>query len=322
VSESPPTFSVVLPAYNTASTIRDAVESVLGQTCQEFELVVVDDGSTDGTADVLNTFDDHRLRVIRQENRGAAAARNVGIAASSGRLVSFLDSDDLWMPSYLEAMRRLFADEPEVVLGYTDAWVIDPEHRRVGTATAMHWQRPPIPPPASSERLLLELLERNFIYAAATIRRDSLERLGPLDERLGAAVDYELWLRVVAHGYRIARPAGLHAIYRKGRVGSISSNRVRVWQNLSEVYRIVAEEYEISPVARAKARARLASARREVAALEGTAGLLGGMWRTRARPTIVAGRNALFRRNRWHAVPPRELAEAFPSLVGAQLPRR
>jgi hypothetical protein len=218
-------------------------------------------------------------------------------------------------------MRRLFETEPELALGYTDAWVIDPEHGRVGAATAMQWQRPPVPPPASPERLLLELLDRNFIYAATTIRREVLDAVGPLDERLGAAVDYEMWLRVVARGYRVGRLDGLHAIYRKGRPGSISSNRTRVWGNLTDVYRIALEEYDLPPKAQAKARARLTTAERELAAREGHGATLGKAWRIHARPALVAARNGLFRRDRWLAVPPRELAEAFPSLVSPPLPR-
>jgi glycosyltransferase involved in cell wall biosynthesis len=319
---SAPTFSIVMPAFNTEDTVADAIESVLAQSDQDFELVVVDDGSTDGTATVLAGIADPRVRVLTQENHGAAAARNAAIRASTGRLVAFIDSDDLWMPTYLAAMRARFDASPEVALAYTDAWVIDPVSGRVGTATAMQWQRPPIPPPANPDRLLFELLERNFIYAAATIRRDVLDEVGLLDERLRAAVDYELWLRVVARRNPVARLDGLHAIYRKGRAGSISANRARVWQSLAEVYRIVAEEYDVDPGARAKARSRLAAARRELEALEGRGGLVGGTWRRQVRPALIEARNALFRRGGWRDVPPRELVDAFPTLVAVRVGRR
>jgi glycosyltransferase involved in cell wall biosynthesis len=322
VSAARPTFSVVMPAFNTEDTVGDAVESVLSQADQDFELVVVDDGSTDGTAAVLAGIEDARVRVLTQENRGAAAARNTAIRASTGRLVSFIDSDDLWMPTYLAAMRERFDASPDVALAYTDSWFIDPVSGRVGTATAMQWQRPPVPPPANPDRLLLELLERNFIYAAATIRRDVLDDVGLLDERLRAAVDYELWLRVVARRYPVARLDGLHAIYRKGRVGSISANRARVWQSLADVYRTVAEEYDVDAGARAKARSRLAAARRELDALEGRGGIAGRSWRRLLRPALIQARNALFRRGGWRDVPPREVVDAFPTLVAVRVGRR
>jgi glycosyltransferase involved in cell wall biosynthesis len=313
-----PTFSVVMPAYDAESTIRHAVDSVFAQTEQDFEIVVVDDGSSDATVERLAAIDDPRLRVLQQENRGAAAARNTAISAARAPFVSFLDSDDLWMPTYLEAMRRGFADDLDIAFVYTDAWVLDPDRGRVSTVTAMHWQRPPVHPPPTPEDLLLELLDRNFIYAATTVRRAVLDELGPFDERLGAAVDYEMWLRIAASGYRAGKAVGLQGVYRKGRPGSISSNRRRVWQSLAEVYRIVAEEYDVSQAVRSKATSRRDAARREVEALSGGGAGLDGAWRTRFRPALVGLKTRVLRRERWYDVPPGEVADAFPWLVSLQ----
>jgi glycosyltransferase involved in cell wall biosynthesis len=309
-------FSIVMPAYNAATTVRGAISSALAQDLADFELIVVDDGSTDETADAVSSFDDERIRLVRQENRGAAAARNAGIAVSTAPMVAFLDSDDFWMPTYLGAMQRHFGEAVETGLCYTDAWVVDPECRRVNSATAMQWQQPPDPLPDDPERLLIELLDRNFIYTAVTVRRDVLERLGPFDERLRAAIDYEMWLRAAARGYRFARLSGLHAVYRRGRPGSISSDRAHVWRSLGEVYRIACEELELPPGVLPKARERLAAVRREAAASEGEGGL-DGLWRSRLRPAIVAGRNVALRRDRWRSTPPRELLDVLPQLAGA-----
>src|SRR5688572_23500515 len=97
------TVSVVIPAYNRAARIADSIKSVLAQTFQDFEIIVVDDGSTDGTAEAASTFGDPRIRVVRHSlNRGGSAARNSGIQSAAAPYVAFLDSDDEWYPIKLE----------------------------------------------------------------------------------------------------------------------------------------------------------------------------------------------------------------------------
>ena len=96
-----PFVSVIIPTFNRGWILKEAVDSVLGQTYRNFELIVVDDGSTDNTAQILETYQG-RITVIRQENAGVSAARNRGIRKASGRLISFLDSDDLWLSGKLE----------------------------------------------------------------------------------------------------------------------------------------------------------------------------------------------------------------------------
>ena len=100
-----PRFSVIVPAYNATGTIEATIRSVLAQTATELELIVVDDGSTDGTGDLVAAIasTDERVELIAQPNQGTAGARNTGIARASAAYVSFLDNDDLWMPRYLEA---------------------------------------------------------------------------------------------------------------------------------------------------------------------------------------------------------------------------
>ncbi|MDE3115120.1 MAG: glycosyltransferase family 2 protein, partial [Pseudomonadota bacterium] len=107
MSEAPPLFSVVIPVYNRAELLRSALESVRAQSCQDFEIVVVDDGSTDDPAKTVAAFADPRIRCVRQNNRGASAARNRGIALARGRFVAFLDSDDCFLPHHLERMAKL-----------------------------------------------------------------------------------------------------------------------------------------------------------------------------------------------------------------------
>jgi len=106
-------ISVVIPLYNKARHIRRALSSVLAQTAPCFELVVVDDGSTDGSADVVRSISDSRLRLVVQPNGGECAARNRGIRETSGELIAFLDADDEWLPEFLSTVMRLYDQCPQ-----------------------------------------------------------------------------------------------------------------------------------------------------------------------------------------------------------------
>jgi GT2 family glycosyltransferase len=211
-------------------------------------------------------------------------------------------------------MRRRFEEDPGLSLCYTDAWILDPQTGRIGTATAMQWQRRAETPPADPAAFLLELLHRNFIYSAAVVRRSVIDEIGGFDENLPAAIDYEMWLRIVAHGHRAGQVSGLHAVYRRERPGSISSNSKRTFASLAVVFKKVADEYDVPAEAKVLARERTEVMQRELAALDGRLGL-NSIWRARARPALVFLRNAVLRRDRWRRVPPPELAEAFPSLL-------
>ena len=123
------TLSVVIPAYNRASTIAVTIESVLRQTRPVLEVVVVDDGSIDATADVVRSFEDPRVRLISQANRGVSAARNVGIAAAAGDHIGFVDSDDLWLPGYAEAAMASLATLRAPGFAYSTAYAFRERHQ-------------------------------------------------------------------------------------------------------------------------------------------------------------------------------------------------
>src|SRR5436190_11436655 len=115
-----PTVSVVIPVFNRAVAVRRAIDSVLAQTFQDFEIIVVDDGSTDDTAESVSSFQDPRITLIRHDRkRGGSAARNTGIRSSSGAYVAFLDSDDEWLPAKLERQLEVFGrSDDELALVY------------------------------------------------------------------------------------------------------------------------------------------------------------------------------------------------------------
>jgi glycosyltransferase involved in cell wall biosynthesis len=129
MSPSAPAVSVVIPAYNAAGTVQQAIASVLAQTFDDFELLVVDDGSTDDTGAVVRAINDSRIRLLTQPNGGAAAARNAGIACATGAWVAFLDADDLWLPMKLGRQLARMRPEPGCLASLGAAYFVDEELR-------------------------------------------------------------------------------------------------------------------------------------------------------------------------------------------------
>jgi glycosyltransferase involved in cell wall biosynthesis len=259
-----PTFSVVVAAYNAARTLPATIRSVLAQTRSDFELIVVDDGSADGTADAARNARDERVLYVRQQNLGPAAARNAGIEKATGTLVSFLDSDDLWLPDYLETMAAAFDAEPGAGLAFTDAWRLDDTTRRVHRRTIMSQQHPPARPPTDPEELLAALLERNFVYTSATVRRGMLTAAGGF-KTLTRSEDYELWLRLAAQGARFVNTRKILAVYRD-RPGSRIHSVVAMLQGRKEIYEHVLSSYELTAPIRSVAERRLAETAHKLAA--------------------------------------------------------
>ena len=184
--------SVVIPTYNRADFVREAIASVLRQDYPAIELIVVDDGSCDGTAAVVRGFEP-AVRYVWQENRGVSAARNRGGAASSGDLIAFLDSDDLsddlWLPRKVSAQVAYFEASAEAQACHTDEiWIrrgVRVNERRIHHKQG-GWQ-------------FLASLPRCLISPSAVMMRRTLwDRLGGFDESLPACEDYDLWLRLTA----------------------------------------------------------------------------------------------------------------------------
>jgi glycosyltransferase involved in cell wall biosynthesis len=181
-----PLVSVIIPTYNRGWIIREAIDSVLEQDFIDFELIVVDDGSTDDTADILKTFG-RDINVIRQSNQGVSAARNRGIAASSGQLIAFLDSDDLWLSHKLAVQVEFFTSQPDAMICQTqEQWVRNGV--RVNLQKRHH---------KFSGMIFERSLELCLVSPSAVmIKKRLLEEVGRFDERLPACEDYDLWLRI------------------------------------------------------------------------------------------------------------------------------
>jgi glycosyltransferase involved in cell wall biosynthesis len=254
-----PTFSVVVPAFNAERTIAATVRSVLMQTRSDFELLVVDDGSTDTTAErVEELAGDPRVRLLRQPNSGVAIARNTGIAAARGRYVSFLDSDDLWLPSYLETMGAALDAHDDAGFAFTDAWVWDEHVRRFARQTIMVTGNPPDVVPDDPRELFRLLLAGNFIYTSSTVRRAVLAEVGGFNGEVSPAEDWELWLRIAANGHRAIRAAPVLGVYRI-RAGSLSSDRAVMRAAAKRLLEVVATEYGLEAELLALVRKRQAT---------------------------------------------------------------
>jgi glycosyltransferase involved in cell wall biosynthesis len=181
-----PRVSVIIPTYNRADLVQQALASVKAQTYRDFEIVVVDDGGTDGTFEVLSAW--REIRVLRHAGRrGVSAARNTGIIAARGEWLAFLDSDDLWLPDKLARQISLLEGQPELLVCQTgETWVRRGvrvnkplSHRQVGG------------------KIFLPSLARCMISPSAVIlHRRLISDHGGFDETLPAAEDYDLWLRL------------------------------------------------------------------------------------------------------------------------------
>ncbi len=308
---SAPAFSVVLKAFNEEDWIADAIRSVLAQSMADFELIVVDDGSTDGTAAVVEGFQtDPRVRLIRQENRGVAAAVNVGIGAARAPYAALIDADDLWMPDYLEEMGRVLDADPNSGFAYTDAWVLDQRRARFWRMSSNAYVGEPATPPADPEAFLAALLEINFVFGLAAIRRTAFEAIGGVDGSLRAAEDYVLWMRLLSKGFSGVRAPGRLAVV-SDRQGSLHTDEAAMLSNLAQAYRSLIDSGDLSP-------ALVEIATRRVAETEAVAARAG-----RPKPAIVRrGRRALgkvrravLQRDFWYPGTPPEIAAAFPELA-------
>jgi glycosyltransferase involved in cell wall biosynthesis len=181
-----PLISVIIPTYNRRGFLLQAVESVFKQTFADYELLVIDDGSTDGTGESLKPFK-NKLVYLYQENRGVSAARNSGLQAACGEWIAFLDSDDWWQPNKLETQMRFFSEHPQAAVCQTDEiWIrrgrrVNPQkkHRKF-----------------SGEIFAPSLIRCLVSPSAVMIKRSLFDAVGFFDESLPACEDYDLWLRI------------------------------------------------------------------------------------------------------------------------------
>lgn len=198
--------SVIIPTYNQETYLSSAIESVLLQTYANYELIVVDDGSTDNSPNVADHYRT-QLRYVRQENQGLAGARNTGIRHATGTFVAFIDSDDRWQPIFLQKMTSLAAAYPEAAVYYCGSYYFDVDSHllpQLATATV-------VPP----EQTYHTLLRANFLNAnAILLRRAAAIEAGLFDRNFRRLQDWEFWLQLARAGQRFIGTAEPLVYYR------------------------------------------------------------------------------------------------------------
>jgi glycosyltransferase involved in cell wall biosynthesis len=217
-----PKVSVIIPTYNRAASLHCALASVLHQTFQDFEILVIDDASQDDTVKTLRNFNDYRIKYIRHKtNKGGSAARNTGITLSSSCYIAFLDDDDEWMPSKLAQQIQVVENSPFRTGGiYTGYFIVDRE-----TGKILGQQIP-----SKKGDLSSELYVGNWIGGTSCVllRRECFEKVGLFDEHLPSFQDYDMWIRIakVFHFSYLKEPLLNYYVHEK-----------KIWTNLTTLSR-------------------------------------------------------------------------------------
>lgn len=184
------TISVIIPAYNVERTILEAIKSVQEQSFSGFELIVINDGSTDRTLELLNTVKDPRLKVFSYSNGGLPVARNRGISHANGNFITFLDADDLWTPDKLELQLFALQQHPEAGIAYSWTQFMDDKGQYFHGGNSVFFEG----------NVYTHLLLGNFLDSGSNvmIRREAIESVGNFDPTLASCEDWEYWLRLAA----------------------------------------------------------------------------------------------------------------------------
>ncbi len=188
-----PKVSVIIPAYNAMLYLPETLDTLLGQTFEDFEVIIINDGSTDNIEEWFSTVQvkDSRLRLISQANQGQGKARNIGIQNTRGEYIAFLDADDLWAPTKLEKQVNMLDSNPEAGVVYTWVSTIDSNGASRGRTLKNYNQG----------KVWRALIQHNFLECGSTplIRRNCFESVGLFDERLPPLEDLDMWLRISCH---------------------------------------------------------------------------------------------------------------------------
>lgn len=305
-----PRVTVVMPARNAARWIGGAVSGVLAQTYEDLELVVVEDGSTDATAAIVEAHGGP-VRLVPGPGSGVAAARNRGIAEARGELVAFCDADDYWFPLHLQALVEAYDATPGKRLVTANTYWLFPG----GIETSKQRYRGGFPRP---ERQRLAILEQNYVSTMSLFPRSLVDEIGPFDEGRRRAEDWDFWIRAVYAGYRVVLQPRPLALYRWTE-GGLTSSFDAMDADVREILASLESRLELRPDERAYLERRLAGPEPRALSREGDAALRDRRYGDAARSYRAAA--ALVPSERPLVLKSRVLSLA-PPLVGPLLRAR
>lgn len=233
-----PKVSILIPAYNAMEYLPATINSVLSQTYRNFEVVVVNDGSTDNVEAWINSLPDRRVRLVSQPNQGLASARNTGLNHAKGDYIAFIDADDIWLPNKLERQVHLLDTQPEIGLVYTWIALIDGAGKPQGKLRKNY----------AKGDVWVPLTTHNIVEcgSVALVRRECFDKVGLFDESLplSCSEDWDMWLRIAAH-YSFGLVAKPLVQYRC-HANNLSSR----WQAMEKSFEIVLKKaFEAAPEA-------------------------------------------------------------------------
>jgi glycosyltransferase involved in cell wall biosynthesis len=231
--------SVILPCYNGERWIKETIESVLAQTYVNFELLIIDDGSTDSSKEIIKSFEtDKRLHYINQSNRGFSAAINRGIKESHGYVLGFIGQDDLWLPDKLELQIKYLQKHSEIDIVYSNYFCIDSNGEFKGEIKGGD------PGCSSREDLIIHLFLENFVgFETVLIKKRCISTCGYFDERMVAFSDHDLWLRVMERfniGY-------LDENLVKKRIHELQLSKTRIFFAIKDEFLIIKKATALHP---------------------------------------------------------------------------
>ncbi|TCO06896.1 glycosyltransferase family 2 protein [Natronoflexus pectinivorans] len=213
-------ISIIIPSYNSAHMVCDTIESVLNSKEENYEIILVNDGSTDNTAEVLSPyFSNKRLKYIEHENKGLAGARNTGILNAKGEYLVFLDADDLILPDKLTVQQKYLDVNPSIDIVYSNSeWFIEDNFDNTRDVSF----------PVYTGNVIEYLIYGNFIHVnSVMVRKDAVVNAGLFDETLRELEDWDLWLRMALNGSKFGFTPGVLSKVRI-RKGSMTSNQMRM----------------------------------------------------------------------------------------------
>ncbi len=264
-----PTVTVVIPAYNNARYIGQTLDSIEAQTFSDYEVIVVNDGSSD-REELEKVLEAHPLPIIyiSQENKGVSAARNAAIRIARGEFYAQLDADDQWTPEYLEVQLGILRENADVALVYPNAKII-------GDDVPLELEFMKVSPSEGDVTFEALVRQRCTVLTCVTARMSAIREAGMFDEGLRSCEDFDLWLRVVKHGGKIVYHRRIMALYRRHQ-GSLSSDRVWMLRHLLAVFEKWANTANLSPAELAVVNEQITVNRSELRLHEGKRALSAG----------------------------------------------